>query len=413
MTGATITTPVPQGQRNLGGGDLFLLWAGAAVSLAEIWAGGMLAPLGFASGLTVVILGHVIGNTPLALGSLLGAREGLPSMVATRPSLGSSGSYLASILNIVQLVGWTAVMLWLAGHAAAALAKPFGESSAAVWTVLVGAGTTAWALLGSRHWRWLHRISITALLLLCLHMTWLVAKRLGGGAPAEPAGGLGWGLGLDLVIAMPISWLPLAADYSRFGRTGRGAAWGTWLGYFVVSSWMYALGLGAALATGSDTPEAMIMKLMADSGWLLAALAIVILSTFTTTFLDVYSTAVSSLNLPVNIGQKGAVLATGALGVIIALAFPAHAYEPFLLFIGSFFCPLFGVVLADYFLVRRGRLEDGWLERISAFNWPGIISWALGFAVYRLALSYGWPMGASLPSFIGAGLLYAIIGRKR
>lgn len=406
------TLPIPQSQRNLGGGDLFLLWAGAAISLAEIWAGGMLASLGFAAGMAAIVLGHVLGNTPLALGSLMGAREGLPSMVATRPALGVRGSYLASALNVVQLIGWTAVMLWLAGHAAASLARPAGEHSAALWTVLVGAATTLWAWMGARHWRWLHRVSITALVLLCAHMSWLVIARVGHGpAPAIQAGGMGWGVGLDLVIAMPISWLPLAADYARFGRSGRGASWGTWWGYLIVSSWMYALGLGASLATGSTTPEAMIMALMAENGWLLAALAIVILSTVTTTFLDVYSTAVSSLNLPVHLRHGRAVLAAGGLGTLVALSFSADAYEPFLLLIGALFCPLFGVVLTDYFVVRRGRLASGWQEQGSAFglHWPGLLAWAAGFGIYRMCVASQWWAGASLPSFLGAGLLYLIL----
>jgi len=405
--------PVAPADRNLNGPDVFLLWAGAAVSLAEIWAGGMLAPLGLAAGLAAIILGHVIGNTPLGLASLLGAREGLPSMVATRPSLGRRGSYLAAGLNIVQLVGWTGVMLWLAGQAAAALAQPFGPHSAAVWTVLAGAGTTLWALLGSRHWRWLHRVSITALILLCLQMSWLAWQKLGAQAPAGPAAGegLGFGIGLDLVIAMPISWLPLAADYARFSRRPGGAVWGSWWGYFIISSWMYALGLAAALATGSSTPEAMILELMAAGGWLWAALAVVILSTFTTTFLDVYSTAVSSLNLPVNPGHNPAVLLAGGLGTLLALAFPAEAYEPFLLYIGSFFCPLFGVVLADYFWTRRRTFPEDLADSTHwrGFNVPGLAAWAVGFIIYRLAL--GWPTGASLPSLILAGLAYGLLAR--
>ena len=139
-----LTQPVPQEKRNLGGGDFFLLWAGAAFSLAEIWAGGMLAPLGLAVGLGAIIIGRVIGNLPLAGASVMGTREGLPSMVATRPALGVRGSYVAAVLNIIQLLGWTGVMLYLGGHAAGALYQPFGESSVLVWTIIAGAGTTIW-----------------------------------------------------------------------------------------------------------------------------------------------------------------------------------------------------------------------------------------------------------------------------
>jgi len=408
MPEPSVLTPVPESGRNLGGGDFFLLWSGAAVSLAEIWAGGTLASLGLLAGLGAILLGHLVGNTPLALGSLMGCREGLPSMVLTRTALGRYGSYLAAGLNIIQLVGWTAVMVWLCGQAAAGLSRPLGDQSALGWMILGGGGTTLWALVGHRHWRLLHRVAISALLLMCLHMTWLVLESLIQGRPAPPAGpGPGFGRGLDLVIAMPISWLPLAADYSRFARSGRGAAWGTWWGYLLVSSWMYALGLAAALASGSDTPEMMIMGLMARSGWLAAALGIIILSTLTTTFLDVYSASVSSLNLPIRLGRRTTTLLAGGLGTLVALVFSAQAYEPFLLLIGSFFCPLFGVVLADYFLLgRRSPAPAGPAVRL-----PGLVSWGLGVLIYRWAITQGWEMGASLPSFLGAGLIHLVLAR--
>ena len=245
-------------------------------------------------------------------------------------------------------------------------------------------------------------------------MSWLVFFKMGAKITAAPAaGGLGLGIGFDLVAAMSVSWLPLAADYARFGRRTRPAGRGAFLGYFLVSAWMYTLGLAAALATGSATPEAMILGLMAESGWVIPALAVVVLSTFTTTFLDVYSTGVSTLNLPINLGERTATAVAGVLGTILALSFPAAAYEPFLLYIGSFFCPLFGLVLADYFIVRRGSFGGAKMDQVPGLNLQGLLAWAVGFVLYRLALNYGWPMGASLPSFVGAGLLYVIIARRK
>ena len=413
MPDSTVLKPIPEGDRNLGGGDYFLLWAGAAVSLAEIWAGGALAPLGLTAGLGAILLGHLIGNTPLALGSLMGCREGLPSMALTRPALGRYGSYLATGLNVTQLVGWTAVMVWLGGQAAVNLSRPFGDDSALWWMILGGGGTTLWALVGRRFWKILHRVAVSALILMCLHMTWLVLRNLAQGWPSQPArADLGFGLGLDLVIAMPISWLPLAADYSRFARTGRGAAWGTWWGYLIVSSWMYSLGLAAALASGSSTPETMIMSLLAQGGWLAVALGIVILSTLTTTFLDVYSASISSLNLPLGLSRRTTTLLAGGLGTLLALVFSAQAFEPFLLLLGSCFCPLFGLVLADYFLLGRRKPLPSEENLVGPrFRPVGLVSWGAGVLIYRWALAHDWTMGASLPSFILAGLIYLTLAR--
>ncbi len=124
-------------KRNLGGWDFFLLWMGAAIAISEIWAGGILAPLGFLGGLVVILLGHLIGNLPLALGGVLGSDWGIPSMVSTRIAFGVRGSYLASALNIVQLVGWTAVMVIICGRSSDLITQSlFQYSNPRLWMVL-------------------------------------------------------------------------------------------------------------------------------------------------------------------------------------------------------------------------------------------------------------------------------------
>ena len=222
MTGNKGIKPIGQQDRNLGGMDFFLLWAGAAVSLAEIWAGGLLIPLGFAAGFLVILLGHLIGNTPMALGGIIGSKTGLPTMVAVRPSFGIRGSYFATVLNLIQLVGWTGVMLWIGGQAAQTV-WPMPSFGFRGWVLVAGISTTLWAVLGRRYWKWLQRIAVTALIALCCIMTYVVLHEYGLGRlmEAPSKGGMPFMVALDLVIAMPISWLPLVCDYSRYGkRTG-------------------------------------------------------------------------------------------------------------------------------------------------------------------------------------------------
>jgi putative hydroxymethylpyrimidine transporter CytX len=427
--------PVAREKRNLQGWDFFLLWAGAAVSLAEIWAGGLLVPMGLGLGLWAILLGHFIGNTPLALGGVIGSRWGIPTMVSVRASFGLRGSYFAAALNVIQLVGWTAVMLIVCAGATETIAKMYGFSNAILWTVLSGAVTTLWALLGHRFWKWLQRIAVFALLVLCGVMTFLVFAEYGwaGLARIPAANNFPFMVGMDLVIAMPISWLPLVSDYSRFGRTTRTSFFGTWTGYFLVSSWMYLLGLVAALATKSPDPAGVVMGLMVKFGWPVFALLIVLFSTFTTTFLDIYSTAVSALNIFPALGERKGVVLGGILGTLTAILFPSLLnYEHFLLFIGAMFCPLFGVVLADYFLLRKGILHPEELYRKNGKYWfwkgvnpTAILSWAIGFFVYLgfspllldkvlgIKTSLPWDLGSSLPSMVLAAAVYWVLTPKQ
>ena len=415
MTGNDGIQPIGQQDRNLGGMDFLLLWAGAAVSLAEIWAGGLLIPLGFATGFLVILLGHFIGNIPLAFGGVIGSKTGLPTMVAVRPSFGVRGSYFATVLNLVQLVGWTGVMLWIGGQAAQAV-WPMPSLGFRGWVLVAGIATTLWALVGHRYWKWLQRIAVTALIALCCIMTYVVLHEYGLDRLMEvpSKGGMPFMVGLDLVIAMPISWLPLVCDYSRYGKGTKPVFWGTWVGYFIFSSWMYAIGLAAALATQSPTPESMVLELMVGFGLAVPAMIIVLFSTFTTTFLDIYSTAVSALNIWPRLGEKPGSLTCGVLGTVLALMFPATAYEGFLLFIGSVFCPLFGVVLSDFFFLRRGKYFETGMDPLktywysAGFNPWAFVAWAAGFGLYHfLQRQTAW--GASIPSLLATGVIYLIL----
>ena len=411
--------PVESRERNLKEWDFFLLWAGAAISLSEIWAGGLLVSFGLLAGAGIILLGHLIGGAPMALGGTIGSRHGVPAIVSTRGALGNRGSILPAILNVVQLVGWTAVMLWIGGQTAAGLAG--GAGSARGWIVALGLLTTAWALAGSRAWKTLQKIGVVLLLLLSVAMTALALKTYGwrelwAAAPARTTSCM---LGLDLVIAMPISWMPLVSDYTRYAAVpGRGLR-GTWWGYFLVSSWMFAAGLVAALATGSDAPETALMQLMGAHGLLVPAVAVVLLSTLTTTFLDIYSNAVSAQSLFPQVGTRPLTALAGLAGTAIALGFDATKYEGFLLFIGAAFCPLFGVVLADYFVLKRGRYVAEDLYRRGRYWYAGgvnvraLLAWAAGFGLYQWCARTGFAGGASLPALLGAAAIYLAISMGR
>jgi nucleobase:cation symporter-1, NCS1 family len=414
--------PVPASERNLAGRDFFLLWAGVAISLAEIWAGGFLAPMGFRAGLWAILLGHLIGNTLMALGGVIGSDHGIMSMVSVRPAFGLRGSNLAAVLNIIQLIGWAAIMLIIGGRAGAALGKPVGGmlASDAFWIVTIGIGTLLWALwTGKRAWKILQSVSVVALMLVIAMMTWVAF----GWMEAQPASAgtepMSFMTGLDLVIAMPISWMPLVADYSRSARSTRAAFWNTWWGYFLVSSWMYALGLQVTLLTGAADPGQFVLQTMGGLGLAVPALFMVVFSTITSDFPDVYSATCSLLNISRKLSARAVMWMAGGLSILVALVFPMEQYENFLFFIGAMFIPLFGVVLTDYFILRGQKLEAAalyaeggpyWYRR--GYNSAALAAWAAGFAVYEAMALLKLAVGGSIPSMLAAGLLYWGLSRK-
>jgi putative hydroxymethylpyrimidine transporter CytX len=414
--------PVAAADRNLAGFDFFHLWAGVAISLAEIWAGGLLAPMGFWMALGAILLGHAIGNSLMSLAGLIGSEHGITSMVSVRPSFGILGSNLAAVLNIFQLVCWASIMLIIGGRAGSMLAADRGGvlASESFWILLIGLGTLAWALLtGGRIWKVLQVASVGSLVLVLLYMNVQAYRRLGGGVAAPlSSANMPFMTGLDLVIAMPISWMPLVADYSRFARRSSSAFWHTWWGYFLVSSWMYVLGLSASLRTGTPEPQMQILALMGDQGLVMPALLVVVFSTITSDFPDIYSATCSVLNISRKVDARTAMIVTGLLSILVALVFPMERYQGFLFFIGAMFVPLFGVVLTDYFLLRKRRLDLDALDREGGPYWysagyhrAAVLAWVAGFAVYESIQLLSFPVGGSLPSMLVAGLLYCALAR--
>ena len=417
--------PVKKSERNFTGKDYFLFWAGVAISLAEIWAGGFLAPMGFWMGLWAIIIGHVIGNTFMALGGIVGSDHGIMSMVSVRPSFGIRGSNLAAILNIIQLIGWSSIMLIIAGSAGASLGSYVGGifESNRFWIVVIGAGTLFWALFtGKSLWKHIQSTAVIALLLVIVVMTWISFKEFGAGVLQIKAenNAMPFMTGLDLVIAMPISWMPLVADYSRISKNTTSAFWNTWWGYFIVSSWMYVLGLMATLVTGNTDPGILILEIMGKIGLAVPALVLVVLSTITSDFPDIYSATCSMMNISNKIKPNTMLWFTGLISIIAALLFPMSQYENFLLFIGAMFIPLFGVVLTDYFFIRNRKLDlkalyksGGKYWYTNGFNFTAFFAWAVGFVIYEFIAQKGLSIGGSMPSFIVAGLIYYLMTKSK
>lgn len=415
--------PVSAHERSLSGPDFFLLWAGVAISLAEIWAGGFLAPMGLWLGIGAIVLGHIIGNTFMALGGIIGSEHGIMSMVSVRPSFGIRGSNLAAVLNIIQLIGWASIMLIIGGRAGAMLGKSMGGilASNSLWIIAIGLGTLLWAqMTGKSIWRVLQKLTVIGLLLLMALMSAVSVREFGSGVFDIQSQEMPFMIGLDLVIAMPISWMPLVADYSRFSKRTAPAFWNTWLGYFLISSWMYVLGLTATLVAGAGDPGSLILQLMGGVGLAVPALVMVVFSTITTGFPDVYSATCSAMNISQKFSSKTILWAAGIISILVALVFPMEQYENFLFLIGAMFVPLFGVVLTDYFFIRNRQIDAENLYRpqgpywyAKGFNRVALICWAIGFSVYEWIALMKYPIGGSMPSLLVAGLCYYFITRWR
>jgi probable hydroxymethylpyrimidine transporter CytX len=383
-------------EKKIGGISLFNLWFGAAVSLAEIMTGSLLAPLGIKKGILIILLGHVIGTSILALVGVIGFKQGKPSLITTRMSLGRYGSYGLSVFNILQLAGWTAIMLIQCVRSMQAITgNLFGFQNFTVLVVFTGILVAAWALFADKGINIVNNIAVVLLLILSFVMLSAVLK---GGSPKLVEGSISVGAALELSIVMPLTWVPLISDYTMNGKSLKGSFFGSFAGYFTGSSLMYIIGLVSAIYVGASDPIGVISGL--NMG--IAALFVVVFSTVTTTFMDVYSAVMSTLNLSGKISRKALIILFSILGILLALCFPMEQYENFLYAIGSVFAPAFSIVIVDYFMY--GHDFSG-----RSLNVPGILSVIVGVAVYYGVTKYDLVIGSTIPSMAVSAMLYIAV----
>jgi len=397
-------TPVPGDRRVFGAFDAFSLWFSLGIGLLVLQAGAFLVPgLSLGAALAAIVTGSGLGALLLAAAGVVGADTGLSAMGSLRLALGARGAAIPAVLNAVQLTGWGAFEIIAMRDSADALAKQsFGFSNPLLWTLLFGVLATSLAILGPVSFvrRFLRAWGLWLLLAGAGWLSWrlLADHDLGALLAKAGTGEMSFGAGVDLVVAMPLSWLPLIADYTRFGRTPGGMFRGSFVGYLLANIWFMGLGAAYALAAGG---EGLLLTALAATGGGIALLLIVIDET-DNTFADIHSAAISTATL-VPVKPTRLALAFGALCTLIALAAPMGQYEGFLLLIGSVFAPLFGVLLTDHFVVRRRRAAAA---SPPILNLPGLAAWAVGIGAYQALSRLAPDIGATLPAFAVAAVVY-------
>ncbi len=370
----TLAEPAP---RTLGVRDLTGLWGNLGISLLLPVAAAFVVLPGrpLWESLLAVLVGAVIGAVLLGLGAAAGAREGVPAMVSLRGLFGMRISVLPTVLNVLQCFGWATLEIIIIAEAAArVLHTPR-------WPFVIGAGVVATAMavrpLGVM--RFLSRYAVWAALAATVYL--LVRVLTHPLPPVTDGGSTSFFSSVDIVIAMPVSWFPLAADYTRHARSARAAFVGTTVGYGVATVAFFTLGVLALSAYGAAGLD-VIGALLAVPLGLLAVLVLVVVE-LDEAFANLYSTAVSTQNVAARLDRRILVVIVGAAATLVALTFDLTSYEAFLYLIGAVFVPLVAVFVVAYFVFPAGR----WNTTDRAPARPALLlGWVIGFVAYQLTL---------------------------
>jgi NCS1 family nucleobase:cation symporter-1 len=407
--------PVPAAKRVFGGRDLFSLWFSLGIGLMVLQTGALLAPgLGMSGSMLAIVLGTLVGVLLLAAVGVIGSDTGLSSMAALKLSLGSKGAGVPAVLNLLQLVGWGSFEIIVMRDAASLLgAGAFSEgslwASPLLWTVVFGALATLLAVSGPLAFvrQILRKWGIWLLLAACAWLTFNLVSKADLTALWSRAGdgSMPFAVGFDIAIAMPLSWLPLIADYSRFGKRATAVFGGTALGFFIGNFWLMSLGVAYTLAFAPSGEANALLLALAGAGMGIPLL-LILLDESENAFADIHSAAVSS-GILLKAKVEHLALAIGVICTLIACFAPLAQYQNFLLLIGSVFAPLFGVVLVDHFVLRRRRQG----VPTTGLRWTTFLAWIGGICTYHLLANLYPDIGATLPALMIAGLLQLIFNK--
>jgi nucleobase:cation symporter-1, NCS1 family len=359
---------------------------------------------------------------------MIGADARVPGMALMRAPLGQRGSLLPTAINVLQGVGWTVFELLVIATAAAALSEQlFGFRAQWLWTLLFGACTLALALLGPIGFvrRFVRRFAVWAVPLAILYLTWwaLDGADLGAIWNGSGEGGLSVWQGADVVVGITVSWVPYAADYTRFSKTRRGALAGTGVGYFLPDAWLLGLGAVLVLSRGLGDPAALPAAVVAGGLAAIVALFALLVTETDEAFANAYSAAVSLQNAVPRAPQELLIVLVTGVATLGALVVDFASYQSFLLLLGSVFVPLFAVLLADW-LAAGAHYTTA--DIFDSPPWrPGLIAaWIAGFALYQWLFPTGpawwvdlveqlnppaWGIGATVPSFLVSFAIASVV----
>jgi nucleobase:cation symporter-1, NCS1 family len=420
----TLAEPVPQPLTML---DQFGLWGNLGVSLLGFTGalfvlqpyGSGTPELSLAAALTAIVVGTVIGTVPVALAGVQGARTGAPAMVLLRGLFGARLSYLPTVMNIIQCFGWGIFELVTIATAAHTIAPRLPRPG---YVLIAGAVTGLLTIRPLGAIRTLRRYATAAVLVVGVYiLVQLLRQPL---PPLDHGTWSGFWAATDTVVGVGISFVPLAADYTRHSRSPREAAAGALIGYSLTQVLCYALGLLALLTVARHSGDIFGAFIALPLGSL--AFAVLAARELDQSFADVYSTAVSIQNLKPLWDRRVLAIVITALATAGALWLDIADYENFLTLIGSVFVPLSAVLVVDYFVVSKGNWD---LSQRAGTRWRSLVPWAAGFVMYQLInpgyvtwwaalwkridagigfTPASW-MSASILSFVAAGVVTLLV----
>lgn len=319
-------------------------------------------------------------------------------------SFGRKGNLPFSILNILQLAGWLAIL----NYDGALAANGIFSAGAGVWCAIIGVLLLVWVLVGLKRLEKINMVAMTALFLMTVALCFVIVTK--GNAGAFLNGGsvsgetLSFGAAIELAASMPLSWIPVISDYTSNSTKPVKATTVSTIVYGLVSCWMYIIGMSAAIGMGTSD----IAQISLRAGLGVVGLLIIVFSTVTTNFLAAHSAGVSGEvvgeSFSKKINGKYISVVVVIVGTIAAILYPMDNIEEFLYLINSVFAPMIAVMIADFFFNKKRRAVKEW-------DWANLAVWLIGLILYRALMHVDIIIGYTLLDIVITAVLCMVVHR--
>jgi NCS1 nucleoside transporter family len=421
--------PIPDADRDSTGPQQMWIWAGANIAPVN-WALGALGivlKLGLWETIAVIVLGNIIGCAIFAAFTVMGHKTGVNQMVLCRSAFGRRGAYLPSALMFLTTLGWIGVNTYFPVKIAVAILSQFGIPDNVVTNMVVITVVVVLQMLigvyGFYAIRTFEKYTVPVTVAIMALMSvlawsqpgvvnWGLTSTLAPGAHLAmltllmTAIGVGWG----------ISWVTWASDYSRFvPRTvsSRAVFWYSYVGMFVPTVWLAILGATLASVTLDTDPAKMVSAVFGGITSVLVLL-MVLHGPIATNILNVYSAALAALSMGVHLSRTAIALIVGIASYLVAIYFVfepsfAKAFDNWMISLLLWMSPFAGVVLADFYIKRRGQVDVPELYRAPEASAYGDINWA-GIVGFIAGLIAGWSVQNGLVPALQGPIATGLLG---
>lgn len=425
--------------------DMFATWVGANANNGTWYVGGVIAACGFATASTALIVVGIITYLLLALSGYMGYQTGLPAMALTRASFGLKGSFLPSIINVVQFIGWAAVNTFIAATSISYIlhdilnwpvyGKPGGLKGLILGIIVMSILHLLSISMGERSVQIIERIGIILVFVLVIWECVVVFQHVSfsqiiAWRPPHQLQ-MSSGQAVDVLAAFNLAWVTAASDFTRFAKKKRSATrapfWGANLGLFwfamigVISTIATAITLNHFDANNSD-PSTIASKL----GLGVLAMLVIIITSTTANAVNLMSAGSALTNMTKRLSLTVSIVLVTLVAVVVTFIpiFYATFLDVFTAFldgIGMFLGPEIAIFLVDYYIVTKQDydvahfvIREGKYWYTGGINWIAIISWIIAVVAYgylKTVAIIADSIGATFVSMLVAAIIYIVLSK--